>query len=176
MARHTAPMGDGSAWAIEGALNPSVLRVHVRAALTDRTIEPCPPAAAPAPLDRLLAVEEVRSLDLHRYRVRVNLRPGAGRAAVTRRAGEVLGDAWGPAVALPPDPLPRAFGHPYDGARIVAESAEMARVSGVRALVAVFAAPGVVEAIAAPGMVLVRIGRLFGWEEAEPAVAAALAQ
>ena len=39
MARHTAPMGDGSAWAIEGALNPSVLRVHVRAALTDRTID-----------------------------------------------------------------------------------------------------------------------------------------
>ena len=43
-------------------------------------------------------------------------------------------------------------------------------------VLSLFAAPGVVEAIAAPGMVLVRIGRLFGWEEAEPAVAAALAQ
>ncbi len=52
----------------------------------------------------------------------------------------------------------------------------MAGASGVRALVAVFAAPGVVEAIAAPGMVLVRIGRLFGWDETEPDVAAALAQ
>ncbi len=176
MARHTARMGDGSAWAIEGALNPTVLRVHVRASLTDRTIETCPPGTAPAPLDRLLAVDEVRSLDLHRYRVRVNLRPGGGRAAVRRRAEEVLGDAWGPAVALPQDPPPRAFGHPYDGPRVVAESAEMAGASLVPALVAVFAAPGVIEAIAAPGMVLVRIGRLFSWDEVEPSVAAALAQ
>jgi hypothetical protein len=176
MARHTARMGVGSTWAIEGALNPTVLRVHVRVSLTDRTIETCPPGTAPAPLDRLLAVEAVRSLDLHRYRVRVNLRPGGGRGAVMRRTAEVLGAAWGSAAALPPDPPPRVFAHPYEGTRIVVESAEMAGSSGVPALVAVFAASGVVEAIAAPGMVLVRIGRLFSWEEAEPAVVAALAQ
>ena len=93
-----------------------------------------------------------------------------------RRTAEVLGEAWGPAAPLPPDPPPHVFGHPYEGTRIVAESAEMARSSGVPALVAVFAAPGVVEAIAAPGMVLVRIGRLFSWEEVNPAVVAALAQ
>jgi hypothetical protein len=169
-------MGDGLAWAIEGALNPTILRLHVRTSLTDRTIETCPPGVAPAPLDRLLEIEDVRSLDLHRYRVRVNLRPGGGRGSASRQVGEVLAQAWGPAVGLPTDPPPRAFALPYTGSRRVVESVEMAEASGVLALVAVFAAPGVVEAIAAPGLVLVRVGRLFTWEEVEPAIVAALAQ
>jgi hypothetical protein len=176
MARHTAGMGDGPAWAIEGALNPTILRLHVRTSLTDRTIETCPPGVAPAPLDRLLEIEDVRSLDLHRYRVRVNLRPGGGRGAVSRLVWEALAEAWGPAVGMPADPPPRAFAHPYAGSRRVAESAEMAERSEVPALAAVFAAPGVAEAIVAPGMLLVRVGRLFTWEEVEPAVVAALAQ
>lgn len=176
MARHTVGMGDEEAWALEGALNPTILRLHVRRALTERTIVTCPPGEAVSPLDRLLEIEGVRSIDIHRYRVRLNLRPDGGRSAVSLEVRSLLSKAWGPAVDLPPEALPRAFADPYEGARRVAESREMAEVSGVPALRAVFVAPGVVEAIAAPGMILVRIGRLFGWDEAEAAVAAALAQ
>jgi hypothetical protein len=55
-------------WFVEGATNPSVLRIHVTDELTLRTIETCPPGVAPRPLDRLLQVPGVRSIDLHRYR------------------------------------------------------------------------------------------------------------
>ena len=43
-------------WALEAVTNPSVLRLHLSAPLTDRTIVSCPPEAAPEPLDRLLAI------------------------------------------------------------------------------------------------------------------------
>lgn len=164
------------AWAIEGALNPSVLRLHVTRELTTATILTCPPGIPPAPFDALPALEGVRSIDLHRYRVRVNLAPGAGRAEVQRAAAGVLGAVWGAAAPLPPETLPRAFAHPYEGRRRVAESLEMARDAGVPAIEAVMRVAGVIEIVAAPGLLLVRIGRLFAWDEVEPAVAAALAQ
>ena len=67
--------------------NPSVLRVHTTEELTDRTIVTCPPAIPPAPLERLLALPRVRTLNLHRYQCRVNLRPGADAVAAAH-AGE----------------------------------------------------------------------------------------
>lgn len=63
------------AWALERAANPTVLRLHATLELTRGTIETCPPASAPLPLRRLLGIAAVRSVDLHRYRVRLNLTP-----------------------------------------------------------------------------------------------------
>jgi hypothetical protein len=52
----------------------------------------------------------------------------------------------------------------------------MAERAGDARLSAVFRVEGVVEAIAAPGLVLVRLGRLFAWDEGTTAsVAEALA-
>jgi hypothetical protein len=161
-------------WALEGATNPTLLRLHVGVALTTETIVTCPPGAAPAPVDRLLEIEAIRSLDVHRYRVRLNLRLGAGRAETQRHAAEVLAHAWGPAVPLAPDPGPRAFAAALGGPRAVAESPAMA--AGHPVLAAVFEVRGVSEAIAGEGLVLVRLGRLFAWDDAEGPVAAAIAQ
>lgn len=163
------------AWAIEGALNPTILRVHVTEALTDRTIVVCPPEDAPAPFDAVVQVEGVRGLDLHRHRVRVNLEPGAGRAAVSRAAAQLLETAWGARSALPLDEGPRAFAFAHSGPRLVAESPVMAAQHGDLALIRVFEVPGVIEAIAGEGLVLVRLGRLFAWEDVEAEVSAALA-
>ena len=115
MARHTRAMGDGTVWAIEGAPNPTVLRVHVGWCLTDRTIVSCPPGPAPAPFDGFLEIDGVRSIDLHPYRVRVNLSPGGGRGSVSSPRRFLA--ACGPGAALGTEPLPRAFAHPYAGAR-----------------------------------------------------------
>lgn len=163
----------GAGWAIEDAPNPTVLRVHVAVALTDETILTSPPAAAPEPIDRLLEIEAIRSLDIHRYRVRLNLRPGAGRAATREHVAEVLEAAWGPAADLGPDPGPRAFQAVAGGVRTVAESPAMA--AGHPVLEAVFAVDGVSEAIAGDGMVLVRLGRLFDWDERQEAVQSGVA-
>ena len=167
--------GRGPAWAIEGALNPTILRIHVTEALTDRTIVVCPPEEAPAPFDGIVAVEGVRSLDLHRHRVRVNLATGAGRAAVSHAAAELLEVAWGAQAALPLDEGPRAFSVEHAGPRLVAESPVMAAQHGDTTLIRVFEVPGVVEAIAGEGLVLVRLGRLFAWDDVEADVSAALA-
>jgi hypothetical protein len=175
MARHTPVMGDGTVWAIEGAPNPTVLRVHVRTCLTDRTIVSCPPDPAPPPFDRFLEIEGVRSIDLHPYRVRVNLLPGGGRGSVSPRVTALLRVAYGPAVTLGVEPPPRAFAHPYDGARRVAESAEMADASGVQVAAALFEVTGVSEVVLGPGVVLVRIGRLFDWGALASGVVAAVA-
>jgi hypothetical protein len=162
-------------WAIEDAPNPTLLRLHVGVALTDETILTCPPGAAPSPIDRLLEIEAIRSLDVHRYRVRLNLRPGAGRDETRRHATEILVHAWGDQGSLRADEGPRAFVAATGGiARRVAESPRMAR--GNRLLEAVFAVDGVSEAVAGDGLVLVRLGRVFGWNEAEAAVGRALAQ
>ena len=73
---------DGSVrWAIQAVANPSVLRLHTAEELTDRTIVTCPPALPPAPLELLSALPGVRTLNLHRYRCRVNLRPEADAIA-----------------------------------------------------------------------------------------------
>jgi hypothetical protein len=161
-------------WAIEGAANPTLLRLHVDRALTDETILTCPPATAPSPLDRLFEIEAIRSLDVHRYTVRLNLRPGAGRAETRRHATEVLAHAWGTESRLRPDDGPRAFTTSTEGPRAVAESPRMAEA--VPLLAALFAIEGVSEAIVGEGLVLVRLGRLFDWADAEPAVSRVLAQ
>ena len=163
------------AWAIEGALNPTILRIHVTETLTDRTIVVCPPEEAPAPFDAVGEIEGVRGLDLHRHRVRVNLESGAGRAAVSRAAARLLEEAWGAQDPLPLDEGPRAFSVRHTGPRLVAESPVMAAQHGDTTLIRVFEVPGVVEAIAGDGLVLVRLGRLFAWEDVEADVSAALA-
>jgi hypothetical protein len=152
-------------WALEGVANPSVLLLHVDAALTDETIVTCPPAVAPEPVDRLLEIGAVRSLDVHRHRVRLNLRPDAEVTVVAGHADEVLAHVWGPSTPLVGDPGPRAFEARTTGPRTVAESPRMA--DGNPLLEALFTVPGVAEAIVAEGLVLVRLGRMFSWSDTE---------
>lgn len=164
-------------WALERAPNPRVLRLHVDVELTDRTIVTCPPDEPPALLAGLASVPGVRSLDLHRYRARLNLSPDAVADSVAEAAAPVLAAALGgDAERMRADAGPRAFESEAEGPRLVAESAEMAERAGDARLSAVFRVVGVVEAIAAPGLVLVRLGRLFAWDEDTTAsVAEALA-
>jgi hypothetical protein len=162
------------AWAIEGALNPTVLRIHVATPLTDRTILTCPPAPAPAPFDEVLGIDGVRSVDLQRYRARVNLAPGAGRGRVSAALREVLGRSWEAPSDLPAAEDPRAFACEHSGRRVVAESQEMAEGSPL--LEAVFEVDGVAEAILGEGLMLVGLGRMFRWRDVEPAVRAAAGQ
>ena len=159
-------------WAIEAATNRTVLRLHVDVELTRETIETSPPAEAPSPLDRLFELEALRSLDLHRYRARLNLRPDADPVFVATNADGVLAHAWGPASPLVPDEGPRAFAAVTVGDRRVAESPAMAE--GDRLLSALFDVEGVSEAIVGSGMVLVRLGRLFDWARAQPGIERAL--
>ena len=168
------PAGHPSAvaWGIEFPTNPAVLRLHVRASLTDETIVTCPPATAPSPLDGLLEIEAVRSLDLHPTRVRLNLRPDADRAEAAGHVAGVLSGAWGPAAPVPADPAPRAFEAATDGPRTVAESPSMA--VGHALLTAVFGVDGVIEAVAGDGLVLVRLGRWYDWSDREAEVARAV--
>jgi hypothetical protein len=156
------------AWAIEPAVNPSVVRIHVADELTDRTIVTSPPTEMPMPIAGLLEIEDVRTLDVHRYRVRLNLRPGSDRVRTAAYARDILAGSWGEPIRLEADPGPRAFVVGYHGPRTVAESAEMAM--GHPLLEAVFVVEGVAEAIAGDGMLLVRLGRLFAWEQVEPVV------
>ncbi len=159
-------------WAIEPAVNPSVLRAHVAHELTNRTIVTCPPAEAVRPIAGLLEIEAVRTIDLHRYRIRLNLRPGSDRVRTAGHARDVLAAVWGEPVPLPSDPGPRAFAVTHSGPRTVAESAEMA--AGHPVLEALFGLEGVSEAISGDRMVLVRLGALFSWDRHEAAVRAAL--
>lgn len=151
-------------WALEGALNPTVLRLHVSVELTRETIVTCPPGRPPIPIDLLLGVGGVRSVDLHRYRVRLNLGPGGGRASVTSAVTALLREAWGDPVPLPPEPDLRAFALTRSGPRVVAESPMMAAASGEPVLARVFAVTGVVEVVAGADLALVKLGRLFGWD------------
>ena len=161
-----------AAWAVERARNPSVLRLHTTVEMTRATIEPCPPARAPRPLDLLLSIPGVRSMDLHRYRARLNLAPGTDGGFVAVRIREILTSELGPPADLPTPSPPRTFAVRYRGSRVVAESPEMARSQPV--LRATFLASGVAEAILTEGVVQVRLGRLFAWEEVEEAVRHAL--
>lgn len=163
-----------TAWVLEHVANPSVLRLHVTEALTDRTIETCPPGKPPPQLEPLLGVDGVRSIDIHRYVVRANLTPEVDRGAATTAVTAVLRAQWGDAAPLLVEELPRAFEATHQGPRVVAESLEMARAAQEPMLEALLATDGVAEAIAGDGMVLVRLGRLFRWENAEPAVVEAL--
>ncbi|MGZ4150296.1 MAG: hypothetical protein ACXVQJ_09675 [Actinomycetota bacterium] len=159
-------------WALEAATNRTVLRLHVDEELTRETIETSPPAEAPSPLDRLFELEALRSLDLHRYRARLSLRPDADPDAAAANATAVLTSAWGPASPLAPDAGPRVFTTTTTGDRRVAESAAMAE--GDPLLAALFAVEGVSEAIVGEGIVLVRLGRLFDWARAQPGIERAL--
>ena len=152
-------------WALEGATNPAVLRLHVDAELTTRTIETCPPEEPPPLLEPLLNVDGLRSMDLHRYRARLNLEPGAEARIVAGRVSETIVGRWGEAVELPSDEGPKAFQSAGQGPRCVAESREMAVRSRDARLLALFNVDGVAEAIAGEGLVLVRLGRLFAWDE-----------
>jgi len=157
-------------WAIEERLaNSAVLRLHVDVPLTPETIESCPPATPPEPLDRLFEIEAITRIDLHRYRARLNLRPDADRIEIADHARGVLTAVLGPPAELMPDAGPRAFVAAYAGERRVAESPSMAE--GVPLLEALFDLDGVAEAIVAPGLVLVRLGRLHAWPDRETSVA-----
>lgn len=152
-------------WALEGAANPAVVRLHTDVELTTRTIMTCPPERPPPALAHVLDVEGVRSLDLHRYRVRLNLDPGVDAGVIAGHVSDVMVGRWGEAVALPPDEGPKAFGSAGEGPRQVAESPEMAERSSDARLQALFEVEGVAEAIIGEGLVLVQLGRLFAWNE-----------
>jgi hypothetical protein len=159
---------------METVPNPSVLRLHTTEELTDRTILTCPPGAPTAPLDRLLALPEVRNLNLHRYRCRVNFRPGTNAIAVGDAVERSLLTVWGaPERPLPPEEEPKAFVIRREGPMVVAESYEMA--AGDAVALALFGVQGVVEVVSGKGMVLVRLGRLFRWSAVQPDVVRALA-
>jgi hypothetical protein len=160
-----------SAWALARASNPAVLRLETSMELTQETIETCPPSAPPHPLDRLLEIPGIRSIDLHRYRARFNLLPGSDSVAMSRRVCEFLVEAWGPETAKQEEPA-RHFPVPYRGPRVVAESFRMAGAQPV--LRALFGVPGVAEAILDPGRVRIRLGSLFSWSEIEGEVRKAL--
>ncbi len=162
-----------TAWAFEDVTNPWLVRLHVDTALTDRTIVTCPPAEAPPPLDRLLQVKGVRALDLQRYRVRLNLEYGISRAAAARTGSAFLRGHWGDPSELPPKERPRAFQVDRRGPRKVAESLTMAGDDVL--LRALFGVDGVAEAVAAEGVVLVTLGRLFRWADREAVVSDAIA-
>ncbi len=148
---------------MEEPRNPAVLLVHVTEELTTATILTCPPARPEAPLDRLLDVPGVRSADFHRYRARLNLAPRADRRAVRHRVEDVLAPAWGPPVQLPREPEPRELGVGYAGPRLVAESLEMA--GGHPILLTLLGVSGVAEAVLERGVLRIRIGRLFSWQD-----------
>ena len=162
----------GTAWALDFPRNPARVRLHVGTRLTRETIVTCPPATAPAPVDRLGEIEAIRAIDVHPTFARLNLWPGAVREDVARHADEILRHAWGPPMELPPDPGPRAFEAATSGPRVVAESPAMADKHPL--LAAVFEVEGVAEAIAGDALVLARLGRCYGWDGAEDAVAAAI--
>jgi hypothetical protein len=155
-------------WALERAPNPRVIRVHTTVELTRATIEKCPPASPPEGLRSLLAVDGVRSVDLHRYRARLNLSPGCDAKAMWDGVALAIEAAWGSPAPLPDEPPPRGFELAYEGPRMVAESPEMA--AGNPTLAALFRVPGVAEAILEAGRGWVRPGRLFSWEDVETSV------
>jgi hypothetical protein len=148
-----------------------VIRVHTTVELTRATIETCPPASPPEGLRSVLAVNGVRSVDLHRYRARLSLDPGCDAKAAWDGVARAIEAAWGAPAPLPGEPAPRAFDVAYKGPRIVAESPGMAADS---TLVALFRVPGVAEAILEAGWVRVRPGRLFPWEDVEDSLRWAL--
>ncbi|MEP7059665.1 MAG: hypothetical protein ABI828_02935 [Actinomycetota bacterium] len=162
-----------TAWAFEDVTNPWLVRLHVDAALTNKTILTCPPAEAPAPLDRLLQVQGVRAIDIHRYRVRLNLMYGISRTTAARTGSAFLQGHWGEPTDLPPKEGARAFEIDRGGPRRVAESPDMAGDDML--LRALFGVEGVEETIAADGMVLVKLARFFRWADRESAVSAAIA-
>jgi hypothetical protein len=132
--------------------------------LTPETIERCPPSTPPQPLDALLDIVGIGSMDLHRYHARLNLLPGSDREAIGREVARVLGEEWGAASSKRHEPA-RTFSVPYRGPRVVAESPRMA--GSHRVLREAFGISGVAEAVLEPGKLRIRLGRLFSWDEVE---------
>jgi len=141
-----------------------VLVLNTTVELTQETIETCPPSRPPRPLDRLFKVPGIRSVDLHRYRARLNLAPDADRDEITLQVCELLGKDWGSTSSKRDEPA-QTFGVSYAGPRLVAESLRMAGSQPI--LREVFGVRGVAEAILELGQVRVRLGRLFSWAEVE---------
>ena len=160
-------------WALERAANPTILRLQTTVELTRRTVETCPPGSAPPPLRPLLTIPGVRSVDLHRYRARLNLIPDADPDHAAEAVRRALIRSWGPPVTLPREEAPLTFPVGSGCRRRAAESLEMAGRQPV--LRALFLVRGVAEAILDGGEVRVRLGRLFEWEEVEGPVRDALA-
>jgi hypothetical protein len=159
------------AWTLSRPSNPMVLVVNTTVELTRETIETCPPSRSPHPLGRLLEVPGIRSIDLHRYRARLNLAPGADRDKIILLVCELLGNEWGSTSSKRDEPA-QTFGVAYAGPRLVAESLRMAGSQPI--LRALFGVRGVAEAILESGQVRVRLGRLFSWAEVEDDLRAAL--
>ena len=132
----------------------------------------CPPAIPPAPLERLLALRGVRTLNLHRYQCRVNLRPGANAVAAAHATETALVSEWGLPEPLPPEEDLRAFAIRREGPRTVAESREMAASDPIA--LALFDVAGVAEVVLGSGVALVRLGRLFRWSDVQNDVVRAL--
>jgi hypothetical protein len=127
------------------------------------------PAGEPTRRASLLARgRRVGSVDLHRYRARLNLDPGCDAKAASEEVARAIEAAWGAPAPLPGEPPPRAFEVAYEGPRIVAESPDMAAPDAT--LVALFRVPGVAEAILEAARVWVRPGRLFSWEDVDTSV------
>jgi hypothetical protein len=145
-----------------------VIRVHTDRELTHRTIQTCPPGRAPSGLDEVLGLDDVRSVDLHRYVARVNLVAGALRSEAASSVEDALIGAWGPPADPPSQPRRRTFPAAASGPRVVAESLEMAGEHEL--LRRLLGTAGVVEAVVDDGAVAVRIGRLFAWADVEPAI------
>jgi hypothetical protein len=160
-----------TAWALTLTRNPTVVRLDASLELTRATIETCPPRVPPHPIGRLLELPGIRSIDLHRYRARLNLLPGFDPDALARGVSEFLAGEWGPASSTVDDP-PRAFPVRHRDSRLVAESLEMA--GSHPTLRALFGVDGVAEVILEPGRVRVRLGRLFSWADVEEDVRTAL--
>ena len=158
-------------WSLSRTPNPTVVRLDTSLELTQATIETCPPRVPPHPLGRLLGLPGIRSIDLHRYRARLNLLPGSDPDALARQVSEFLVGEWGPASSSVDDP-PRAFAVWHRGARLAAESREMAGSQPI--LRAIFGVDGVVEAILEGEAVWVRLGRMFSWTDVEEDVRTAL--
>jgi hypothetical protein len=154
-------------WALSRAANPAVLRLDTSDELTGETIETCPPATPPPPLDRLMEIPGIRSLDLHRYRARLNLSPDVDPDAIATLVHDHMKDAWGAPSPIGDDP-PREFPVASSGPRLVAESGRMAGSEPI--LRRLFAVDGVAEAILDQGRVQVRLGRLFSWADVEEEV------
>jgi len=148
-----------------------VIVVHTTAELTEETIETCPPSTPPRPLARLLEVPGIRSIDVHRYRARLNLAAGADQKEITWQVCELLGNEWGPTSSKRDEPT-QTFRVSYEGPRLVAESLRMAGSQPI--LRALFGVSGVAEVILEPRQVRVRVGRLFSWAEVEDDVRRAL--
>jgi hypothetical protein len=160
-------------WAFEPVKNPTVLRVHTVLELTDSKIATCPPHTAPAPLDGLVERPDVRSIDLHRHRFRVNLAPEASPEGSRATVRTLLEGVWGPEVhPRPHREPPRSFPAPAVERRHVVEGVEMVR--GDALMAAVWSCRGVVEVQREGAELRVWLSPLYRWGDVADDIGAAV--